>query len=351
MGERRWGSGLQGNGDWRGCGRRGGDVLDVVVEGVAGFFPSVEASAQGADAEDTQLVELEGNFRAGLFAGAGAVEDDVAVARDDFVVELEFVGADTHGAGEDAGVGEVVERVAEIDDEGWGVSLFGGVVEHGFELGWFEPEGANLGEEVTLFDDAVGDEAEDEEDKEESGEVGEEMKEGGAFLSEIAEEASGEEVGFGPDDGAGEIPEEEAGEGHAGLSGDGCGDGGEAGDELGEEQSDRAAAGEVALGFGDAGGGLERESAEEAEDAATVSAAEEVPDAIGDGAGGEDSKHGCGGTDAMRGAEGSGGEEDGDAGDGDAKLLDQHPDEEDDVGVLDEEDNGNRHGENQYCRC
>ncbi len=89
---------------------RGGSVGDVVDEGVAGVLPAVEASAERADAVDAHLVELEGEFGGGLFAGAGAVEDDVAVARDDLAVLLELVGADAEGAGEDAGVGEIVER-------------------------------------------------------------------------------------------------------------------------------------------------------------------------------------------------------------------------------------------------
>ena len=39
-------------------------------------------------------MELEGEFGGGFLAGAGAVEDDVAVARDDLAVLVEFVGAD-----------------------------------------------------------------------------------------------------------------------------------------------------------------------------------------------------------------------------------------------------------------
>ncbi len=107
--------------------RLGGRYFDVVAEGVAGLFPAVEASAQGADAFDAEAVELEGYFGAGLFAGAGAVEDDVAVAGDDAALGGELVGADAEGSGEDAGVGQVVERVAEVDDEGWRNSLLAGL--------------------------------------------------------------------------------------------------------------------------------------------------------------------------------------------------------------------------------
>src|ERR1700690_4313147 len=85
----------------------GGLVVGVVEEGVAGFLPAVKASAQGADAEDAELVELQGDLGAGLLAGAGAVEDDVAVEGDDVLVLGELVGADAQGSGEDAGVGQV----------------------------------------------------------------------------------------------------------------------------------------------------------------------------------------------------------------------------------------------------
>ena len=64
------------------------------------------------------------------------------------------------GAGEDAGVGQVVERVAEVDDEGWRSAVVCGVVEHLFEFGGFEAEFADLREEVALLADAVEDEAE-----------------------------------------------------------------------------------------------------------------------------------------------------------------------------------------------
>ena len=83
------------------------------------------------------------------------------------------------------------------------------------------------------------------------------MEEGCGALGDIAEEETGEQVGCGPDDRAGEVPDKEASVGHAGLSGDGGGYGGEAGDELGEEEGYGTAAGEVALGAGDTGGGFE----------------------------------------------------------------------------------------------
>ena len=49
-------------------------------------------------------------------------------------------------------------------------------------------------------------------------------------------------------------------------------------------------------------------------------------------------------ADAMGCAEGACGEQDGDAGDGDADLLHQHPEEDDQVRVMDEEDECDGHG-------
>ena len=49
------------------------------------------------------------------------------------------------------------------------------------------------------------------------------------------------------------------------------------------------------------------------------------------------------GADAMGGAEGSGGEQDRNAGDGDSQLLQQNPEEEDGVSVLNEKDECDRH--------
>ncbi len=234
--------------------------------------------------------------------------------------------------------------MAQVDDEGRrGAACFGGV-EHLFEFGGLEAHLADLLEELALLPDAVGEEAENHHGEDEDGEVAEPGEEGRALFGEVAEEAAGEDEGFAPDERAGEVPGEEARVGHAGLAGDGRGDGAEAGDELREEQGDGAAAGEVALGLADAGGGFEGEAAEELEDAVAVAAAEGEPDGVGDDAGGQHCEGDADPTDAMGGAERSRGEQDRDAGDGDADLLHEHPEEDDQVRVMDEEDDGDRHG-------
>ena len=68
---------------------------------------------------------------------------------------------------------------------------------------------------------------------------------------------------------------------HAIFAGDGRSEGGEAGDELGDHEGDVAAAAEGVLCFADAGGGLKRELAEDAQDVVAVAAADEEPGAVG----------------------------------------------------------------------
>ncbi len=308
------------------------------------MLPAVEAPAERTNAVDAQLMELHGDFGAGLLAGAGAVENDVAVAGDDLVVLRELVGADTNGTGNDTWIWEVVEWVAEVDDEWRGVSILFGAVHDRLEFARLKAKFANLHEEFTLLPDALGDEAKDHEDEESSGELAEEVEEGSAFLRDVTEESASEQIGFSPDNGASKIPEKKAREGHAGLAGDGSGDGAEAGDEFGEEQGYRAASAEVALGLGDAGGCLKGEAAKETQDAPPISSAQGIPEAICDDARDEDCEKSGEGADAMGCAEGTGGEQHGDAGYGDTKLLYEHPEKEDEIGVVHEEYESDWHG-------
>ena len=173
--------------------------FDVIQEGIAGLFPAVEAPAEGADAGDAEFVELKSEFATGLFRWAGAVEDDVAVSGNAGGAGGYVGGEDAEGTGQDAGVGEVVEGVAEVDDEGCrGAGDACGVVE-GHKLGGFEAKGADAGEETALFDVAVCDEAKDGEGEESDGEVAEHGEHHGAALDEVSEEPAAEEEGQGPD--------------------------------------------------------------------------------------------------------------------------------------------------------
>src|SRR5215475_11926403 len=76
------------------CGgsRRGGlNAGDLsqrcVVDGVALFAPSIEAALQRTNLLDSLFAQQDSELRAGRFVGAGAVEDDLAIARE-FVVFL-----------------------------------------------------------------------------------------------------------------------------------------------------------------------------------------------------------------------------------------------------------------------
>ena len=171
----------------------------------------------------------------------------------------------------------------------------------------------------------MSDEAENHDDEDVEGEMAKPLEERDALFGEIAEEAPSEDEGFAPDKRTGDIPREEARERHAGLVSDQGSNGGEAGNEFREQKGDGATTGEVALGFADAGGGFEGEAAEKFEDAVAVAATEGEPDGVGDDAGGQHCEGDADPTDAMGGAERSRGEEDRDAGDRDADLLNQYP--------------------------
>src|ERR1035437_383420 len=169
--------------------------FDVVEHGVASLLPSVETSAQGADAGDAEAVQLECDLGRGLLRRAGAVEDDVAVARNAFGVAGEFGGANADGAGQDARVGQIVQRVTEVDDIWLCSTVARGLIDHGFEVFRVEAEFADAGEEAAILDHAPEEESDDHEDKYAGGEVTEQGEEGLAALSDIAEEAAGEQEG------------------------------------------------------------------------------------------------------------------------------------------------------------
>src|ERR1019366_6359837 len=92
--------------EWRRAADHGGrgefGVFHVVEQRVAGLLPSVESSAQGADAGDAEAVELHGDLCRGLLRRAGAVEDDVAIAWDAVGEAGDLGRADAQGAGQHA---------------------------------------------------------------------------------------------------------------------------------------------------------------------------------------------------------------------------------------------------------
>ena len=143
------------------------------MQRVAGLLPSVESSAQGADAGDAEAMELHGDLCRGLLRRAGAVEDDVAIAWDAVGEAGDLGRADAQGAGQHARVGHVVQRVAEVDYKGLRGAILVGFVEHRLQLFGLETEFADLGDEAALFDQAPDEEADDHQDEDEHGEVAE----------------------------------------------------------------------------------------------------------------------------------------------------------------------------------
>ena len=163
------------------------------------------------------------------------------------------------------------------------------------------------------------------EENEGDAEVAEEGEEVGAALGEVAEEAAGEEPGARPEERAGHVVDDEGKVRDAELADDGGGDGAEAGDELGEEEGKGSALADGAVGALDAGGGFKREAAEKVENLAAEVLAEKVPGAVRDEAGEQDDGDRVGHVELVRGAHGAGGEHDGNAGNGEATLLDAAP--------------------------
>ncbi len=127
------------------------------------------------------------------------------------------------------------------------------------------------------------------------------------------------------------------------MAGDGRRNCGEARYKFCEEEGDAAVTAEQTLCFAYAGAGLKRKPADEADDLATVADTGEVPHAVGDGAGCENRTHDGQRMQAVRGGESSRGDEERHRGHWDAHLLDEHPQEEDAVGVVNEEFDAKRH--------
>ncbi len=224
-----------------------------------------------------------------------------------------------------------------------GVLPWASHVDHLFQFYRLEAHCGDSSDKPALLDDAVDDEAQNHHDKDGEPVAGDKVQERSALLGEIAEETAAEQVCLGPDEGAGEIPQKESAVGHADLAGDGGRNCAEAGNELREQQRRRAGTVEVTLGLADAGGRLHRHAAEQLENTISVAAAQRVPHAVGDQAGGQYGNEREPGVQLVGCTQGSGGEQDRDAGDRDAQLLDQYPDKDDQVRVVDEELDRDRH--------
>ncbi len=314
----------------------GGDDHVDGFDRIAGVSPAVETALEGANALDAEAAKVERDFGAGFFAGAGAVEDDVAVAGNEVVALFQFVGAQAESVGQGEGVGEDVEGVAKIYDERSGQVVAIGVSEHGLKLGGFQAEAAKFTEKADAADVAGYQDRGNHKEDEADAITRDDRKPSGAALNDIAEEAAAKEPGTGPDKGAGEVIGCEGAIAEAGLASQRRGHGAEAGDEFGVEHSDAATAAQAALGAGDAGGGLEGKLAEDVDDAGAVAAAKEEPERVRQQAGEQDDGKNESDVEPVRRAHGAGGKEYRGTGDGDAALFDEDPAEEDGIGVVNE---------------
>src|SRR5215468_1035097 len=85
--------------------RRGAGCRGKSSHRVAAVAPAVIATGERPDALDSALSQEQGRPGAGLLARAGAVEDDVAPARDLAVPPVELVDGQVKGAGDDRRLG------------------------------------------------------------------------------------------------------------------------------------------------------------------------------------------------------------------------------------------------------
>src|SRR5712691_261984 len=89
----------------------------------AELAPSGKSSSQRTDAFDAALSEEQRHTGAGGFVGSSTVEDDVAVAGEQFRMVVEFAGVHVEGAGNGFGRGLEVQGMAKVHDD----EVFAGV--------------------------------------------------------------------------------------------------------------------------------------------------------------------------------------------------------------------------------
>ena len=266
----------------------GGDVF----KREAGLSPRVESTADDAGVE----AFFSENVR---HTGAGGVVRSSAV-------EIDFFG---FGEGGD-GVGQAVgfEALGALDALGSGVIVaVGADVEDGaVDIGGFDTGNGAVDAGLPGEPEAVGDpgeEGEEEEGFDDSAGAAHGVEERG---QEVAEGEADADVDADVEDDAGEIEEQELGEGHAHGAGEWRSHGVQAGDEFREEE-DRAAAAVESFGGGeDAGVRIGGDAAEDAEEPPAGVAAEEEVEHVADEEGGDAGEEGVEEGEFAKGDEGAG---------------------------------------------
>ena len=173
--------------------------FDVVEKGISCCLPAVKATAERTNSCDAEFVELQGDLAACLLRRASAIEHDIAIAGNVAASGGEFRGLNAERSGKRSRIGQVIERMPQIDDEWREAPVCLGFLIQGHKFGGFKTERANSSHKASLLDDSIGKEANDHEHEGDSGESAEHGEEALAALSNIAKETASEKEAQRPD--------------------------------------------------------------------------------------------------------------------------------------------------------
>jgi len=258
----------------------------------------------------------------------------------------EGVWREVKRAGQGEGVGQQLQRVAEVDD----VDRLARV-ELTLEVLRLQTRCDEVPEDHAAAEDAGEEEGDDAQDEQGSGEAARPVEQAGIAAEQVAEEAAQSQQATQPEYGADGVEEQEGRVAHAVLAGDWRSHGGQAGNELGDHEGNGASAAEGVGGAADADGGFHRELAEQAEDMVPVAAADEEPGAVGDERSGQRNRQRKAEVELVLSGERAGGQEDRHCGQRDTELLDQDPGKEQQIAVHQQDLGGQSHGKRPVFAC
>ena len=99
-----------------GCGVEA-EGFTVGFDGIAPLFPCRQAAAEELDLHEIQRESAPGHLAAGFVAGAGAVDEEIPIFGDADRDLLDFFRRDAPCAGDHLGLGEQVERLADVKEQ------------------------------------------------------------------------------------------------------------------------------------------------------------------------------------------------------------------------------------------
>ncbi len=115
LGVARWlGGPFRGERDVRGLDL----VFGNVDHGEVQLLPFMEATQERTHMPDTVFAELQRHTGAGGFVGSSTEEDDFAVAINLAMTRLQFLRRNPQSTGQGAGIGQYIQRMAQVDDGG-----------------------------------------------------------------------------------------------------------------------------------------------------------------------------------------------------------------------------------------